>query len=81
MTNRGQTGDAAEVIAIDEHAALCLAAYDAGSPIWQALIDGTTFEKLVSALITLYESIPERLEPDIDRLFLAFEERGLLVHA
>jgi hypothetical protein len=31
--------------------------------------------------MTLYESMPERLEPDIDRLFLAFEERGLLVHA
>ena len=81
MTNRGQTGDTAEVIAIDEHAALCLAAYDAGSPIWQALVDGTSFDKLVTALISLYESMPERLEPDIDRLFLAFEERGLLVHS
>ncbi|MDA0168635.1 hypothetical protein OJ998_06015 [Solirubrobacter taibaiensis] len=81
MTNRGDTQEPAEAVAVDEHAALCLAAYDEGSPLWQALIDGMTFDKLVTALITIYESMPERLAPDIDRLLLAFEERGLLVHA
>jgi hypothetical protein len=78
MRNRGEVGEAAEVIAIDEHAALCLAAHEAGSPIWQALVDGTSFDKLVTSLARLYEAVPERLAPDIDRLFVAFDERGLL---
>lgn len=69
------------MVPIDEHAALCLAAHDAGNPLWEALIDGTTFDRLVTSLTALYGSMPERLAPDIDRLFEAFDRRGLLVHA
>jgi hypothetical protein len=66
------------VAAIDEHSALCLAARDAGSPLWQPLVEGTTYAKLVDALATQYAATPERLGPDVDALFVAFDERGLL---
>ena len=77
MTNDGWD-DGGEVIAIDEHAALCLAAREAGSPLWHALVAGTTLEKLVSAVTEGYACCSERLAADVDELFAAFDERGLL---
>jgi hypothetical protein len=68
----------AEIIAIDEHAALCLAAREVGSPLWQALVDGTSLSRLTDALFARYADEPDRLSPDIDALFEAFDERGLL---
>jgi hypothetical protein len=70
--------DVAEVIAIDEHAALCLAAREAGSPLWHALVAGTTLERLVAAVSEAYACSSERLATDVDALFEAFDERGLL---
>ena len=67
----------AEVIAIDEHAALCLAANEIQSPLWRALVDGTTLEKLVASVTELYEGSADRLPADVDELLLAFAERGL----
>ena len=67
-----------EVIAIDEHAALCLAAGECGSPLWRALVEGTTFEKLVAEVTELYATSSERLAADVDALLAAFGERGLL---
>jgi hypothetical protein len=67
-----------EVIAIDEHAALCLAAREAGSPLLCALIAGTTLQKLVAAVTETYASSSERLAADVDALLVAFDERGLL---
>jgi hypothetical protein len=78
MTNDGWADAGAEVIAIDEHAALCLAANEVGSPLWSALVLGTTLEKLVTAVSELYATSADRLAADVDELFAAFEERGLL---
>jgi Coenzyme PQQ synthesis protein D (PqqD) len=78
MVNDGWTDDGAEIIAIDEHAALCLAANEVRSPLWRALVDGTTLEKLVASVAEIYEGSSDQLEADVDELFLAFEARGLL---
>jgi len=78
MTHGGWADDSGEIIAIDEHAALCLAAHQAGSRLWQALVDGTSLEKLVNSLSELYASTPDRLATDVDALFTVFDERGLL---
>jgi hypothetical protein len=78
MINDGWSDVGGEVIAIDEHAALCLAASECGSPLWRALVEGTTFEKLVAEVTALYETTSERLAADVDALLAAFGERGLL---
>ena len=70
--------DGAEVIAIDEHAAICLAARDAGSPLWSALVAGTTLERLVAAVSEAYACCADRLATDVDDLLEALGERGLL---
>ena len=78
MTHGGWAEDDAEIIAIDEHSALCLAAHEAGSPLWQALVDGTTLEKLVESVSERYATRPDELATDVDALFGVFHERGLL---
>jgi hypothetical protein len=78
MFNDGWMDDGAEVIAIDEHAALCLAANEVRSPLWRALVEGTTLEKLVASIAEIYESSSDQLAADVDELFAAFAERGLL---
>jgi hypothetical protein len=78
MINDGWADAGGEVIAIDEHAALCLAASECGSPLWGALVEGTTFEKLVAEVTELYETSSDRLAADVDALLAAFGERGLL---
>jgi hypothetical protein len=68
----------ADIIPIDEHAALCVAADESRSPLLQALIDGTTLEKLTIAVEQLYSWRPERLADDVDRLLNAYGRRDLL---
>ena len=78
MTNDGWD-DGGEVIAIDEHAALCLAAREAGSPLWPALVAGTTLEKLVSCRRGGLRVLrPSAWPPTSTSCFAAFDERGLL---
>jgi hypothetical protein len=74
----GWVDEGGEVIAIDEHAALCLAANEVQSPLWRALVDGTTIEKLVASVSEIYANSTDQLATDIDELFDAFAERGLL---
>ncbi len=78
MTHGGWVDEHADIIAIDEHSALCLAAHEAGSPLWQALVEGTSLEKLVQSVSAQYAATPDRLQSDVDELFVAFDERGLL---
>ena len=78
MVYDGWADEGAEVIAIDEHAALCLAANEVQSPLWRALVEGTTLEKLVASVAEIYENSSDRLAADVDELFAAFAERGLL---
>jgi hypothetical protein len=79
MVEDGWADAGGEVIAIDEHAALCLTANECGSPLWHALVAGTTFEKLVAEVTELYAASSERLATDVDVLLAAFGERGLLL--
>jgi hypothetical protein len=78
MVNDGWMDAGGEVIAIDEHAALCLAANEVQSPLWRALVDGTTLEKLVAAVSEIYVHSSDRLAADVDELLDAFAERGLV---
>ena len=78
MTHGGWDVDDADIIAIDEHSALCLAAHEVGSPLWQPLVDGTSREKLVVSVSAQYATRPEALAADVDELVSAFDERGLL---
>jgi hypothetical protein len=66
----------ADIIPIDEHAALCLAADESGSPLLEALVDGTTLERLEAAVQRLYLGRAERLAGDVDRLLDAYTRRG-----
>ncbi len=77
MVEDGWANDGAEVIAIDEHAALCLAANEVKSPLWSALVDGTTLEKLFDSIAGLYATSADQLATDVDELLHAFAERGL----
>jgi hypothetical protein len=77
MVDDGWANDGAEVIAIDEHAALCLAANEVQSPLWSALVNGTTLEKLFASIAELYATSVDQLATDVDTLLLAFAERGL----
>jgi hypothetical protein len=78
MSSDGWADAGGEVIALDEHAAWCLAARDSRNPLWHALIVGTTFEKLVSAVAEIYDSSTDHLARDVDRLLATLDERGLL---
>ena len=78
MTHGGWDVDDADIIAIDEHSALCLAAHEVASPLWQGLVQGTSLEKLVDWVTAQYAEMPDRLAIDVDDLFAAFDARGLL---
>jgi len=69
----------ADIIPIDEHAALCLAADESRSPLLPALVAGTTLDRLVHAISRLYAAKPDRLAGDVDALLGVFEQRGLCV--
>lgn len=77
MTHGGWADDA-DITAIDEHSAICLAAHETGNPLWGALVEGTTFKRLVDSVTAVYASMPDQLPADVDALFAAFRERGLL---
>jgi hypothetical protein len=78
MTSDGWADEGGQVIALDEHAAWCLAARDSRNPLWHALIVGTTFEKLVAAVAEIYDSSADQLAGDVDRLLATLDDRGLL---
>jgi hypothetical protein len=63
-----------DIIPIDEHAALCLAADRSGSLLLEALVDGTTLAELVTAVEMLYRDRPDRLAADVDELLAAYEQ-------
>ena len=77
MMGRMTEARSADIIPIDEHAALCLAATESGSPLLPAIVNGTTLEKLLLAVEQLYSSVPERLSEDVDLLLDVYSRRGL----
>ena len=78
MTSDGWADAGGEVIALDEHAAWCLAARETRNPLWHALVVGTTFDSLVTAVSELYETSADHLAGDVDRLLATLDDRGLL---
>jgi hypothetical protein len=66
-----------DVVPIDEHAALCLAADLSGNPLLEALVGGTSLADLMTAVERLYCDRPDHLAPDVDRLLAAYERGGL----
>lgn len=78
MISDGPVHAGGQVIALDEHAAWCLAARESRNPLWHALVVGTTFEKLVAAVAETYDSSTDQLAGDVDRLLATLEDRGLL---
>ena len=68
-------GRSADIIPIDEHAAQCLAADESGSPLLPAIIEGTTLEKLISAVSELYAGCSDRLAGDVDSLLAVYDDR------
>jgi hypothetical protein len=80
MSSDGWVDAGGEVIALDEHAAWCLAARESRNPLWHALVVGTTFDKLIAAVSELYECSADQLAGDVDRLLDALDDRGLLEH-
>ena len=67
-----------EVIALDERAALYLAANPAGALLWRALVDGTTRGELVDGLIAEFGIESDRASADVDAFLADLHERGLL---
>jgi hypothetical protein len=67
-----------EIVALDEGAAVYLAANEAGGMLWRALAEGTTRESLAGALAGEYGISAERAAADTDAFLAALRERGLL---
>jgi hypothetical protein len=67
-----------EIVALDESAAVYLAANETGGLLWRTLVGGATHGELVSALVATYDVEPERAAGDIDAFLAALRERHLL---
>jgi hypothetical protein len=67
-----------EIVALDEQAALYLAANPAGALLWRTLAAGTTREALVAELMSEYGIDRDRATADTDAFLRDRSERGLL---
>jgi hypothetical protein len=67
-----------EIVALDEKAAVYVAANPAGALLWRALADGATRTALSQALVDEYGISAERADADIDAFLAALRERALL---
>lgn len=67
-----------EIVALDEAAAVYLAANEAGGMLWRALAHGATLEALAATLAGEYGIDPARAAADADAFVAALRERGLL---
>lgn len=67
-----------EIIALDENAAVYMAANEAGALLWRGLVDGATRESLAGLLIERYGISRERAETDTDLFLTSLREHALL---
>jgi hypothetical protein len=67
-----------EIVALDEAAAVYLAANPAGGLLWRALVDGATRESLAEKLVREYEIPLERAVADTDTFLNALRDHALL---
>jgi hypothetical protein len=67
-----------EVVALDERAAVYLAANPAGALLWRALAAGATRDELVAELVRVYGIDTARAGADTDAFLRDLDTRGLL---
>jgi coenzyme PQQ synthesis protein D (PqqD) len=67
-----------EVVALDEHAAVYLAANPAGAMLWRALAAGATRPELERELVGAYGIDEARAAADTDAFLADLTARGLL---
>jgi hypothetical protein len=67
-----------EIVALDESAAVYLAANEAGGLLWRALAGGTTRDSLAAALAAEYGLDAARAQADTDAFLATLRDRGLL---
>ena len=67
-----------EIVALDEDAAVYLAANAAGALLWRNLVDGATRDALAALLAGEYAISLERAQADTDAFLAALRERALL---
>jgi hypothetical protein len=67
-----------EIVALDEQAAVYLAANPAGALLWRTLAGGATRETLVAELMGEYGIDSDRAAADTDAFLHDLRERGLL---
>jgi hypothetical protein len=67
-----------EIVALDEEAAVYVAANSAGALLWRALADGATRAALSQTLVDEYGISAERADADTDAFLASLRERALL---
>jgi hypothetical protein len=67
-----------QIIAVDGHTSIYLAANKSGALLWQALAGGSTRAKLVSTLVETYGLQAEAARADVDRFLAELAESDLL---
>jgi coenzyme PQQ synthesis protein D (PqqD) len=67
-----------EIVALDERAAVYLAANPAGALLWRTLASGTTHDVLVAELMAEFGIDRDRAVADTDAFLADLRERGLL---
>jgi hypothetical protein len=68
-----------EIVALDEHAAVYLAANPAGAVVWRSLAQGATREQLAVELAREFGIDADRANADVDAFLADLGGRGLLV--
>ena len=67
-----------EIVALDDHSMQYLSANPVGAYIWRALVEGTTRDELVSALVAGYEVDEPTAGRDVDAFLAELSRLGLL---
>jgi len=67
-----------DVVALDEEAAIYLAANPAGALLWRALAEGATSESLAALLVDTYGITPAQAQADTEAFLASLDERALL---
>jgi Coenzyme PQQ synthesis protein D (PqqD) len=67
-----------EVIVLEARRSTYLAANGAGTVLWNAMVAGSTRERLADELVRVYGIERERAVADVDGFIAALAEQGLL---
>ena len=67
-----------EVVALDVGRSEYIAVNASGAILWSALVEGSTRDELVQALVAEFEVDEERAAADVDAFLESLSERGIL---